>query len=532
MGKTTVSTSPISDENGLRVRPKHLGPRGWPLFPKLATAMILGILVTALGLTLLSMQRERQTFQQELERRVTLLLETVSVAGAEDIYFSNVDNLQTLGSRVARSDDSILAVDIYNSAGRVLFATDTLEPGYLLETDPLGSQLVETEGIVYEWQNDRLTAGQAVVVSGQAIGAIHVEYSTAELDASLAAVRNRGLVSASGAAIFGVLLALVVSRSLTRPIQELVATTQEIAAGKLDTDIPVRGGSDEIAVLSSALEGMRVDLKRLYTGLEEQVEERTRELTKALEQAEEANRLKSQFLSVMSHELRTPLNAINGFAQILLAGMTGELNDMQKYNIERIHSNGGQLLSLINDILDISKIEAGHITLEKEPIDVKEWVKSLTAAHSSLAAQKAVGLEFSVDEGMPDELIADPLRLTQMASNLIGNALKFTDEGGVKVVIGPDGDTRWTLRVVDTGVGIPPQALEYIFDEFRQVDSSSTRQHGGTGLGLAIVRRLVLMMGGNVKVESEVGKGSTFTLLLPLETEVSSVQMGASKHVQ
>ena len=244
------------------------------------------------------------------------------------------------------------------------------------------------------------------------------------------------------------------------------------------------------------------------------------ELAVARKKAEESARLKSEFMATMSHELRTPLNAIIGYGQILLAGIAGEMSPKQHDFIGRILLNGRNLLDLINDILDLSKIEAGRLDLLHQPFNLKAWLDEVILQTRALADEKGLELEVVVDDRMPDEIVGDPDRLKQILINLLSNAIKFTDEGRVAVYVQRQSDDNWTLAVTDTGIGIPSHAQEYIFDEFRQVDGSTRRKHGGTGLGLAIVRNLALMMGGNVRVQSELGKGSTFTVLLPLVTEV------------
>jgi PAS domain S-box-containing protein len=240
------------------------------------------------------------------------------------------------------------------------------------------------------------------------------------------------------------------------------------------------------------------------------------ELAIAREKAEEANHLKSEFLATMSHELRTPLNSVIGYADLMLTGLTGDLSPKQEDYVHRIMSNGERLLSLINDVLDISKIEAGRLDLNVKPFRPAELLGGVIARMQSLADQKGLRLEMHLDPGLPPQLLGDQRRLDQILTNLVGNAIRFTDTGQVKILFDTSGNGQWTMSVADTGQGIPPHALEYIFDEFRQVDGSYQREHGGTGLGLAIVRKLAVLMQGTVHVESEVGKGSTFRVQLPL----------------
>lgn len=250
------------------------------------------------------------------------------------------------------------------------------------------------------------------------------------------------------------------------------------------------------------------------------------ELAEARRLAEEANRLKSEFLATMSHELRTPLNAIIGYADLTLTGLTGELNAKQEEYVNRIVANGERLLSLINDMLDLAKIEAGRLELANQPFALADLLNGIKNRMQSLVQQKGLAFETQLDVNLPPCVTGDSRCLEQVLTNLVGNAIRFTESGQVSVRFDKHDDTRWTMSVSDTGVGIPPHALEYIFDEFRQVDGSSQREHGGTGLGLAIVRRLAVLMGGAVRVQSTVGKGSTFTVQLPLvvpETLVAEV---------
>jgi len=273
-----------------------------------------------------------------------------------------------------------------------------------------------------------------------------------------------------------------------------------------------------------SLERALEELRTINRELDQRVEERTRDLAEANEQLQEANdrlkeldRLKSRFLSMVSHDLRTPLSAILGFAEMLEAGIYGSLEEEQQGAVKRIIANAERQLSLINDLLDQARIEAGELSLEIQSFVIADLIDDLLAGVSTLAQEKGLELVCHIDDDVPATLSGDPQRLYQILSNLVGNAIKFTEEGTVHVrVYRPDG-VNWALQVSDTGSGIPAEAQEYIFDPFRQVDGSITREHGGVGLGLSIVRQLTTLMKGQITLESEVGRGSAFTVVLPLD---------------
>jgi PAS domain S-box-containing protein len=241
-----------------------------------------------------------------------------------------------------------------------------------------------------------------------------------------------------------------------------------------------------------------------------------RDLDVAREQAEEANRLKSEFLATISHELRTPLNSVIGYSDLLLTGLSGELNEKQRDYVQRSLSNGERLLNLINELLDLSKIEAGRLELVSHPFSVDELMNGAKGRMQGLADRKELELVAQRDPDLPDTLEGDAKRLEQIIVNLAGNAIKYTEKGRVEIHLKRISPEQWAIVVSDTGIGIPPHAVEYIFDKFRQVDSSTHRQYQGTGLGLSIVRELTQLMRGTVHIESEVNKGSTFTVKLPL----------------
>ena len=242
---------------------------------------------------------------------------------------------------------------------------------------------------------------------------------------------------------------------------------------------------------------------RLFT----EIQEKSRQL-------EVASQHKSQFLANMSHELRTPLNAIIGYTEMMGDGLYGDVPEKAQGVLERVQANGRHLLGLINDVLDLSKIEAGQLELTMEEYSVADMVATVLSATESLARAKKLTIGSNLPAGLPTGT-GDARRLTQVLLNLVGNAIKFTDHGSVEVRAAQI-DGRFELSVVDTGFGIAPEDQRKIFEEFQQVDNSSTRMKGGTGLGLSISRRIVELHGGRITVQSQVGKGSTFTVIVPI----------------
>lgn len=241
----------------------------------------------------------------------------------------------------------------------------------------------------------------------------------------------------------------------------------------------------------------------------------------------EVSRLKSQFLATMSHELRTPLNAIIGFSQMLLRPSKGTLTSQQQDMVERILKNGKNLLTLLTDILDFSKVEAGRLDLKPEPFDLAELVHSTVEELRCLAEQKRLNLQVSMH--LLDPLVVnDPNRLRQVLINLLSNAIEFTETGSVEVEVKGDQE-QLAIAVRDTGVGIAPEDLEQIFEPFRQLDQSSTRKHPGTGLGLAITDSLVRMMQGQISVDSQVGEGSVFHVQFPRKVPMAKPSINLTR---
>jgi signal transduction histidine kinase len=335
-------------------------------------------------------------------------------------------------------------------------------------------------------------------------------------------ISNQSTVALVGTAsvsfIVGLLVAYGLLKRILIPLHRLTVAAQRLDGGSLDHP-PVRvPNNDEFATLADVFNQMTGRLRVFVSDLEQLVEARTHDLSLAKVEAERANKIKSQFLANMSHELRTPLNAVLNFTQFVSTGMFGPVNTKQVEMLEIVVTNGRHLLSLINDILDISKIESGALELFIEDnIDVTHEVEdAILSGQSFLNDREAdVTIIRNFDHKLP-LISGDRRRIRQVMLNLITNACKFTEEGNVTITTQMDGDKHILLSVRDTGLGIPEEEFDKIFENFRQADAGK-KHGGGTGLGLPITRKLVEAHGGKIWLESVVGTGTTFYVRLPIE---------------
>ncbi|MEM7349137.1 MAG: ATP-binding protein, partial [Chloroflexota bacterium] len=243
------------------------------------------------------------------------------------------------------------------------------------------------------------------------------------------------------------------------------------------------------------------------------------ELISALNHAIEANKLKTELLARVSHELRTPLNAIVGYTTMLQERVYGPLADAQMQTMNRVLVNADKLNQHINSLLDQAQIEAGQLKLNISQFSPTDLIDNAQSVFGLSAKTKGLALKSTVAPTMPSQVWGDLQRIQDIIINLVGNAIKFTDEGYIEIIIYPIDNAQWVLQVSDTGIGIPKEAQDHIFDSFRQVDGSMTRIHGGVGLGLAIVKRLTRLMGGDIHLDSDLNQGSIFTVTLPVHPQ-------------
>ena len=441
----------------------------------------------------------------------------------------------TLAALTAKDD--IVAAVLYSPDGK-MFA-HYFRPGKSLPS-VLPSR---SHGKNYRFEGGYLEVFQDVTLNGEHLGTLFLQSDMRQW--SLRAKRYAGIffvfVLVSG--FFALLVSSKLQRMISGPILHLEDTIRMVSANKNYEVRAVKSYGDEIGRLidgfntmlseiqhrDSALRSANDQLKTRTNELEEEITHRRKaqeELLKAKHAAEEASRAKSTFLANMSHELRTPLNAIIGYSE-MLEEETQDLGRVETVqDLQKIQAAGKHLLALINDVLDLSKIEAGKMGLHLETFDVTGLIEEIVTTLQPAAAKNGnkIQIEMTDDVGM---MRADITKVRQILFNLLSNACKFTDHGTVSIDVNQsakDGQEWVCFRVTDTGIGITAQQKQNLFKEFAQADTSISRKYGGTGLGLAITHRFVQLMKGRISVESEPGQGSTFTVYLPTEVKIEAVE--------
>ncbi len=471
----------------------------------IAIGLIAGLLIPAVVTGLYTIAMQRRILEKELNSYHSRVTDILCLGMSEPIWSIIPEFGEPLVSAVM-TDPCILRVTITSENGKFLEKKRN--------RGKTGNTLKQTAPVLYH---------------GLEIGKVFVEIDPSQMETTLGGQRNVFLAMCMIQFITSLIIIFyLLNIKVLKPVKRLIRQSGRLARKELDEEFHWAQG-DEVGLLGRSLEHSRRSLLKLFGELEEMNVKITRnayELAKAKESAETANRAKSEFVANMSHEIRTPMNAILGFTDILKDKIHDE--ERRQY-LSLIRTSGNSLLILINDILDLSKIEAGKMKLEYEPINPIFVFEEIASIFSQKIEEKGLKFALEVDQDITEYLLLDKARLRQILLNLAGNAVKFTESGSIKISIqtleykeSPD-TVDFVFAVADTGIGIPEEKEKSIFNAFEQQLGQDHAIYGGTGLGLAITKRLTEIMGGSVSVSSKKGQGSIFTVTLKNVRKAKSV---------
>lgn len=505
----------------------------------LAPTVLIGLL-----LSIFFVVHRYNDLQRQLEDAGASIIEPLAVSSE---YGMNLQNRESIGQLISvlhrRHSEIVRAISVYDEHNR-LFVTSNfhLDPTSLKipEGTPFprhltvlrrGDIMILRTPIISESYSPDESAQSDAKSSNNMLG-----YVALELDLKSVRLQQYKEIFISGVMmLFCIGIALIfgwrLMRDVTGPIRNMVNTVDRIRRGQLDSRVEgfMLG---ELDMLKNGINSMAMSLAAYHEEMQHNVDQATSDLRETLEQmeiqnveldlakkrAQEAARIKSEFLANMSHELRTPLNGVIGFTRLTLKS---ELNPTQRDHLHTIERSANNLLTIINDVLDFSKLEAGKLILESIPFPLRSTLDDVVTLLAHSSHDKGLELTLNIKNDVPDNVIGDPLRLQQVITNLVGNAIKFTESGNIDILVEKralsNNKVQIEVQIRDTGIGIPERDQTRLFQAFRQADASISRRHGGTGLGLVITQKLVKEMGGDISFHSQPNRGSTFWFHINLD---------------
>ncbi len=518
----------------------------------LAPTVLIGLL-----LSIFFVAHRYHDLQRQLEDAGASIIEPLAVSSE---YGMNLQNRESIGQLISvlhrRHSDIVRAISVYDSQNR-LFVTSNfqLNPSELrlengakfprqLSAVRKGDVMILRTPIVSESYSPDESPMTDAKMPGNMLG-----YVALELDLkSVRLQQYKEIFISSVMMLFCIGIALIfgwrLMRDVTGPIRNMVNTVDRIRRGQLDSRVEgfMLG---ELDMLKNGINSMAMSLAAYHEEMQHNIDQATSDLRETLEQmeiqnveldlakkrAQEAARIKSEFLANMSHELRTPLNGVIGFTRLTLKT---NLNSTQRDHLTTIERSANNLLAIINDVLDFSKLEAGKLILESIPFLLRNALDEVMTLLAHSAHDKGLELTLNIKNDVPDNIIGDPLRLQQIITNLVGNAIKFTEHGNIDVLVEQralsNTSVQIEIQIHDTGIGIPERDQSRLFQAFRQADASISRRHGGTGLGLVITQRLVREMGGDISFHSQPNRGSTFWFHINLDLNPIAIQESPLTH--
>jgi two-component system sensor histidine kinase BarA len=514
----------------------------------LAPTVLIGLL-----LSIFFVVHRYNDLQRQLEDAGASIIEPLAVSSE---YGMNLQNRESIGQLISvlhrRHSDIVRAISVYDEHNK-LFVTSNyqLDPGELQlpRGTPFPRRLsVTRHGDIMILRTPIISEHYSPDESPQSDAKTPVNmlgYVALELDLkSVRLQQYKEIFISSVMMLFCIGIALIfgwrLMRDVTGPIRNMVNTVDRIRRGQLDSRVEgfMLG---ELDMLKNGISSMAMSLAAYHEEMQHNVDQATSDLRETLEQmeiqnveldlakkrAQEAARIKSEFLANMSHELRTPLNGVIGFTRLTLKT---ELTPTQHDHLSTIERSANNLLAIINDVLDFSKLEAGKLLLESIPFPLRNSLDEVVTLLAHSAHDKGLELTLNIRNDVPDNVIGDPLRLQQVITNLVGNAIKFTENGNIDVLVEQraisNNKVQIEVQIRDTGIGIPERDQSRLFQAFRQADASISRRHGGTGLGLVITQKLVREMGGDISFHSQPNRGSTFWFNINLDLNLNVISDG------